>query len=65
MTSNVEIKAVLSNVGEAHKVSSELSNSKGVILNQVDTFYNSSNGRLKMRSIKQVLTILLDICSYY
>ena len=53
-TSNLEIKAILPNVCEAHKVAAEISGEKGFTFHQKDIFYNSLNGRLKYRVITTV-----------
>ncbi|XP_066965018.1 uncharacterized protein [Macrobrachium rosenbergii] len=52
MPRNVEIKARVNNVKELHKRAAELSSSEGSVLEQEDTFYNSPQGRLKLRVIK-------------
>ena len=51
MPRNVEIKAKVSDVDYLHKKAKELSKSSGVILEQEDVFYNTPNGRLKLRKI--------------
>lgn len=55
MPRNIEIKARVQNVTKLHKVAAELSQSSGVVLQQEDTFFNTPQGRLKLRVIK-VLT---------
>lgn len=52
MPRNVEIKARVTDVEELHKRAKELSNSTGEVLNQEDTFFNSPQGRLKLRVLK-------------
>ncbi|XP_064079866.1 adenylate cyclase CyaB-like [Macrobrachium nipponense] len=52
MPRNVEIKARVNDVKELHKRAAELSSSEGTVLEQEDTFYNSPQGRLKLRVIK-------------
>ncbi|KAK7063165.1 hypothetical protein SK128_026170 [Halocaridina rubra] len=52
MPRNIEIKASVTDVEELHRRAKELSNSNGTILHQEDTFFNSAQGRLKLRVIK-------------
>ncbi|KAG7218923.1 hypothetical protein INR49_019423 [Caranx melampygus] len=49
MPSNVEIKAKVSDPAEFAKKAAELSQSEGTIIRQHDTFFNCSQGRLKLR----------------
>ncbi|XP_063761843.1 uncharacterized protein LOC134879322 isoform X2 [Eleginops maclovinus] len=49
MPSNVEIKAKVSNPMQFAKRASELSQSEGTIIRQHDTFFNCTQGRLKLR----------------
>ncbi|KAK9525922.1 hypothetical protein VZT92_016590 [Zoarces viviparus] len=49
MPSNVEIKAKVSDPTLFAKKASELSQSEGTIIKQHDTFFNCSQGRLKLR----------------
>ncbi|KAM4615491.1 uncharacterized protein ACJ7VT_010590 isoform 1-T3 [Polymixia lowei] len=49
MPSNVEIKARLNNVTQFAEKASQLSQSEGTVIRQKDTFFNSSQGRLKLR----------------
>ncbi|ROT75248.1 hypothetical protein C7M84_006200 [Penaeus vannamei] len=52
MPRNIEIKACVRNLAELKKIASELSKSSGTTLHQEDTFFNSPQGRLKLRIIK-------------
>ena len=52
MPRNVEIKAHVRNVEDLHTRAKALSKSEGEVLHQEDTFYNSPQGRLKLRVIK-------------
>lgn len=63
MPRNIEIKARVRDVGRLHEVAAELSQSKGELLEQEDTFFNCSQGRLKLRVIK--VRFLLFLCSYF
>lgn len=54
MPRNVEIKARIQDLARLHKCAAQLSNSKGEVLHQEDTFFNSPQGRLKLRTIKVV-----------
>uniref|UniRef100_A0A3Q2EFX4 Si:ch211-156b7.4 n=1 Tax=Cyprinodon variegatus TaxID=28743 RepID=A0A3Q2EFX4_CYPVA len=49
MPSNVEIKAKVSDPVEFAKRAAQLSQSEGTIIRQHDTFFNCSQGRLKLR----------------
>ncbi|XP_034719992.1 uncharacterized protein LOC117939058 [Etheostoma cragini] len=49
MPSNVEIKARVSDPARFAKKARELSQSEGTIIRQHDTFFNCSQGRLKLR----------------
>lgn len=49
MPSNVEIKAKVSDPTSFAKKAAELSQSEGTIIRQHDTFFNCSQGRLKLR----------------
>ncbi|MED6282175.1 hypothetical protein CHARACLAT_029284 [Characodon lateralis] len=49
MPSNVEIKAKVSNLEEFARKAAQLSQSEGTIIRQHDTFFNCSQGRLKLR----------------
>ncbi|KAJ0012686.1 hypothetical protein NQD34_017020 [Periophthalmus magnuspinnatus] len=49
MPSNVEIKAIVSNHEEFAERAAQLSQSEGAIIRQRDTFFNCSQGRLKLR----------------
>ncbi|CAJ1054290.1 uncharacterized protein LOC124053462 isoform X1 [Xyrichtys novacula] len=49
MPSNVEIKAKVSNPTQFAEKAAELSQSEGTIIRQHDTFFNCSQGRLKLR----------------
>ncbi|XP_075234683.1 uncharacterized protein LOC142332253 [Lycorma delicatula] len=52
MSRNVEVKAKIDNFNEFLVKCEELSQSVGEIIKQEDYFYNSSNGRLKLRNIE-------------
>ena len=58
MQRNVEIKAVVSDLAAVLKRASELSDLSyayrdgGMKIEQTDTFFNSSNGRVKLRRLK-------------
>ncbi|KAM3587616.1 uncharacterized protein V6R79_010377 [Siganus canaliculatus] len=49
MPSNVEIKAKVSDVTRFAETAARLSQSEGTVIRQRDTFFNSSQGRLKLR----------------
>ena len=49
MPSNVEIKASVSDQAEFAEKAAQLSGSEGTISRQRDTFFNCSQGRLKLR----------------
>uniref|UniRef100_A0A3B4UP18 Si:ch211-156b7.4 n=1 Tax=Seriola dumerili TaxID=41447 RepID=A0A3B4UP18_SERDU len=49
MPSNVEIKAKVSDMTQFAEKASKLSQSEGTIIRQHDTFFNCSQGRLKLR----------------
>uniref|UniRef100_A0A3Q3W7I9 CYTH domain-containing protein n=1 Tax=Mola mola TaxID=94237 RepID=A0A3Q3W7I9_MOLML len=49
MPSNVEIKAKVSDPARFAEKAAELSQSEGTIIRQHDTFFNCSQGRLKLR----------------
>ena len=55
MPRNIEIKARVQDVVQLHKAAAALSESTGEILHQEDTFFNSPQGRLKLRVIKVVM----------
>ncbi|XP_021363879.1 uncharacterized protein LOC110457100 [Mizuhopecten yessoensis] len=59
MPGNVEIKARLQDVEGVRKISSELSQSSGETLIQEDVFFFTPNGRLKLRTIKDVRSELI------
>ena len=52
MPRNVEIKARVSDPEKLKNLATTLSDSEGTIIIQSDTFFNSPNGRLKLREIK-------------
>jgi adenylate cyclase class IV len=53
MPTNIEIKARVADVSSLIRKAQELSNSTdGTELNQEDTFFNVTNGRLKLRETK-------------
>lgn len=52
MPRNTEIKAQVRDVAKLHEVAADLSQSNGEVLEQEDTFFNSQQGRLKLRIIK-------------
>lgn len=49
MPSNVEIKARVSDKAQFAEKATQLSQSEGTIIRQHDTFFNCSQGRLKLR----------------
>ena len=51
MPRNVEIKAYVSCMASLRKRASELSKSDGVEIKQSDTFFNTKEGRLKLRHL--------------
>ncbi|CAD6199749.1 unnamed protein product [Caenorhabditis auriculariae] len=53
MSRNVEIKAVIKSFDDVIKSSRQISGKEAVILRQHDVFYNSPNGRLKLRSVTE------------
>lgn len=57
MPRNIEIKACVRNLAELKKIASELSKSSGTTLHQEDTFFNSPQGRLKLRIIKVSVSV--------
>ncbi|XP_060074499.1 uncharacterized protein LOC132554209 [Ylistrum balloti] len=59
MPGNVEIKAKLNDVEGVQKIAAELSHSSGETLVQEDVFFLSPNGRLKLRTIKDVRSELI------
>lgn len=60
MPRNTEIKAQVRDVAKLHEVAADLSQSNGEVLEQEDTFFNSQQGRLKLRIIK-VLHLFLTL----
>ena len=52
MPRNVEIKACVSDMTLLRKRAAELSASDGCLIVQEDTFFNTEQGRLKLRQIK-------------
>ena len=63
MQRNVEIKAVVSDLAAVLKRASELSDLSyayrdgGMKIEQTDTFFNSSNGRVKLRRLKTEVNV--------
>ncbi|CCD70532.1 CYTH domain-containing protein [Caenorhabditis elegans] len=53
MSRNVEIKAKVQNLDETVRRAVEISGKQPTILKQHDIFYESPNGRLKMRSVEE------------
>ena len=51
MPSNVEIKARVNDYSLFAERAGQLSQSEGVVIRQQDTFFNCSNGRLKLRNL--------------
>ena len=51
MAVNIEIKARATNMAEQREVARELAGSVGQLLVQTDTFFNTPNGRLKLREL--------------
>ena len=54
MPKNVEIKAKVQDVQWLKGLAAKLSSEEGTILEQEDTFFNSPNGRLKLRVTKVI-----------
>ena len=52
MPRNVEIKTFVDNLASVMKKAAELSQSEGQKILQRDTFFNVSNGRLKLRHLQ-------------
>jgi predicted adenylyl cyclase CyaB len=52
MPSNIEIKAILRDRAAAESIAAGLSNGKPLILQQIDVFFQSPDGRLKLRILK-------------
>jgi predicted adenylyl cyclase CyaB len=52
MPTNLEIKARINNPNEAYEVARNLPAKFAGILIQTDTYYNTPNGRLKLREVK-------------
>ncbi|XP_067110855.1 uncharacterized protein [Osmerus mordax] len=61
MPSNVEIKARVNDYSLFAERAGQLSQSEGVVIRQQDTFFNCSNGRLKLRNLMVVLADALGI----
>lgn len=57
MPRNVEVKARVHDVEKLLKRSSEICNSNGTVIQQVDTFFNVNQGRLKLRVFKVSLSL--------
>ncbi|KAK6062101.1 hypothetical protein COOONC_00229 [Cooperia oncophora] len=53
MSRNVEIKAKVRNRDEITRLAQELTGKQPTILRQRDIFYNSPEGRLKMRTVEE------------
>lgn len=48
---NIEIKAKAHNIEKQHELAAKISDKPVQIIEQVDTFFNVSNGRLKLREL--------------
>ncbi|XP_064635533.1 uncharacterized protein LOC135492817 isoform X2 [Lineus longissimus] len=59
MPSNVEIKALVPDIQRLHCLAKKLSRSEGTLIEQEDTFFNVSNGRLKLRVLKSGVSMLI------
>ncbi len=55
---NVEIKARISDFGEIGNIASEIAGGAPEVLNQVDTYFNVSRGRLKLRQYEGVCELI-------
>ncbi|PIO60359.1 hypothetical protein TELCIR_18146, partial [Teladorsagia circumcincta] len=53
MSRNVEIKAKVRNRDEIIRLARELTGKEPAVLQQQDVFYNSPEGRLKMRTVEE------------
>ncbi|HJS29234.1 MAG TPA: class IV adenylate cyclase [Anaerolineales bacterium] len=49
MPQNIEIKCRLTSLAEAHRIAEEVSGGPAELIDQVDIFYHSEGGRLKLR----------------
>ena len=49
MPQNIEIKCRLTSLAEAHRIAEDVSGGPGEVIDQVDVFYHSAGGRLKLR----------------
>ncbi|RUS86407.1 hypothetical protein EGW08_005857 [Elysia chlorotica] len=61
MPRNVEIKARVPDLVSVTAKAKALSGDDGIYMEQVDTFFNAQNGRLKLRCIKKVLANAMGI----
>ena len=52
MPANIEIKARARNFSDLRRRAEALSNSPGLVIPQEDTFFHTTNGRLKLRQIE-------------
>lgn len=52
MPANIEIKAHARNLANLRRRAEALSNSPGLVIPQVDTFFHTAKGRLKLRQIE-------------
>jgi adenylate cyclase class IV len=57
MLRNVEIKAKVQNLTDLLKRAKDASKSSGTILKQVDVFFHSKTGRLKLREEVSLLRV--------
>lgn len=59
MPENVEIKASIANLADFQIKAKELSKTDGEVLEQEDVFFSVPNGRLKLRTVKDVKSELI------
>lgn len=60
MPRNVEIKACVKDLSEFKSLAQSLSGEEPVLIKQQDTFFNVSNGRLKLRVLEVTLFLLSE-----
>ena len=60
MTRNIEIKVRIHDFQNVSRIVENLSDSGPILLEQVDTYFNSSKGRLKLRDFKNAQAELIS-----
>ena len=65
MPRNVEIKARVTDPVSLTEKAKALAGEDGLFVEQIDTFFNAINGRLKLRSIKVSISTCWKTCVYY